>query len=156
MRRTFIASILVCLFMAWSCGRREAAPSTTIPPAYAQPGSLSPEMATLGRTPDVTTTGSPRPWKNIHATVENIEIDDDRIKTRHLIARMSTEFRITNRGTITHSLVFRGSHDPIDVPALGPKETVYVSITITDPHYVLSCRLPGHRERGQFDTYQPD
>lgn len=154
MRRTIVATVLFCS-LATSCQRHAEPRSATIAPAAARPGSLPPEMATLGRTSTVTTTGSPRPWKNRHATVENIEIDDQKITTRPRIGRMNTEFRITNRGTIPHALVFRGAHDPVAVPPLAPNETVYLSLTITDPHYALSCGLPGHHEQGQFDTYQP-
>jgi len=155
MKRGLVAAIVSITLLALSCRQPSEPNSTTIEQAPPRPGALPPEMATLGRTPNVTTTGSPQPWKNIHAAVENIEIGDEKIATRQQLPRMNTEFRITNRGTVPHALVFRGSHDPIQAPTLAPKETVYFSVTITDQHYALSCGLPGHRERGQFETYQP-
>lgn len=103
----------------------------------------------------MTTSGSPQPWENRHATMEHIDIRDDGISSSKLLPQVNMAFRIRNLSGSAHALVLTGAHTHREFPLLDPGKTVFIPIPLTDPHYTLTCRLPGHRERGSFDTYRP-
>lgn len=146
---------MVIIISFASCGRPEPPAGSAIAPVAGQPSPLPADLSTVGREPRVTTAGSPAPWPNRHAEFETVTIHAARIDARHLIPRMNVPFRIINADTATHALVLSGGGRRTELPPLAPGREYVLPFRLIAPSYTWTCRLPGHLERGSFDTYVP-
>lgn len=151
--RSFVLPLTLILLAA--CAREEpAARTATIAPAEARPAPTTATDA-LADERMITTAGSPAPAMRT-ATIELVRITDSRIEVRPLLPRMHTVFLIRNQSANPHALmVSAGEIATTMTQPLAAGAEVLMQIELRRGHHIVTCTIPGHSERAEFETYEP-
>ncbi|HXI13760.1 MAG TPA: hypothetical protein VNM92_14115 [Thermoanaerobaculia bacterium] len=151
------AAVIAIAVSSFACQRADNSRSTTMSPIPGTPGPPSAASQTIGRTPIVTTSGSPSPWKNDRIEFEPVVLYDHSISVRKLIPAIPTVFRVTNRGTTPHQLIIEGKRMRASLPApLQPGQTMILQTRLDEDRYTFRYAEAGNAEQVNVSTYRPN
>lgn len=152
--KSFARSLSIVVLLA-SCGDDEARVTDTIAPAESRPAPTT-ALETLGNERLITTAGSPAPAMRT-ASIEQVRLTSGRIEVRPMLPRMHTVFRIRNESAQPHALrVSAGEIATTMTQPVAPGREVIMQIELRRGRHLVTCTIPGHSERTEFATYEPN
>lgn len=97
--------------------------------------------------------GSPPPLPEPRRE-NDVLITGNVIEVRPMLPRKRISLRVRNMTEETHELSMRGGGDEVTL-TIGPSAILPIDTQLGEGTYELVCTLPGHFERGRFETFPP-